>query len=203
MGTMAMVVVVMVVWAVITVGVAAAGNPEAGGSIGFASLNRLSMAFDVYTLNLQRDRALIKESRVTLGESVSYNAQLVQADKGSALLKRLKQRGDHTVEVGDEESEFLVYVSEVEGMAQLYLDLPLQGKRPAPPRPISKLRVHCSKPQSSHGSISNFAVQFLNLSQFTVQRQTSQFNFKTSVISWFDFELRVSIFRSSVSYFKF
>lgn len=122
MGTMAM--AVMVVWAIL-VGVAIAAqaeNSEVGGSIGFASLSRLSFAFDVYTVDLKR----MKETRVTLGESVNYNAQLVQAGKGSALLKRLKQRGDHTVEVGDEESEFLVYVSEVEGMAQLYLDLPLQ-----------------------------------------------------------------------------
>lgn len=101
------------VWAAAMVGVAAAG-----GTIGFATLGRLSYSFDVYTLDLDS----FQEIRETLGESVSYNAQLV---KGS---NSLKERFGLEFEVAP--SEFLVYVSEVEGSAQLYLDLPSQGQYP-------------------------------------------------------------------------
>jgi len=111
------------VWAAAIVGVAAAG-----GTIGFATLGRLSYSFDVYTLELDG----FQETLVTLGESVSYNAQLVKGPDS------LKERFGLEFEIG---SEFLVYVSEVEGSAQLYLDLPSQDSEGRVLLPRSQWRV--------------------------------------------------------------
>lgn len=129
------------VWATVLAALAgvavAAGAPSAaaghegelvGGAIGFATLGRLSYAFDVYTVALpggDGGEGTLRETRLTGGQSVSYNAQLVEGARGSAALERLRRDGGD----GDsEETELLVFVSEVEGSAQLYLDLPLQGE---------------------------------------------------------------------------
>jgi Tol biopolymer transport system component len=109
------------------VGVVAAQS-EVGGTIAFSTVSRLSYAFDVYTLELDS----LRETRETLGESVSYNAQLV---KGSASLRERLGVDDSNADL-----EFLVYVSEVEGSPQLYLDLPLQGSKVLKRR--HKLRDH-------------------------------------------------------------
>jgi hypothetical protein len=106
---------------------------DVGGTIGFATVGRVNYHFDVYTLTLPAIDTLgggasgaFEETRVTLGESVSYNAQLVQAQWDSAVVESLRRHG-HDLQ-GSEAPELLVYVSEVEGTPQLYLDIPLQGK---------------------------------------------------------------------------
>ena len=109
---------------------------DEGSIIGFSSLGRLSFDFDVYTLPVPNSEVLLadewvwEETRVTSGESVSYNAQLVEAQWGnsSAVVDRLKSHG-HTLEGvgGSEALELLLYVSEVEGTPQLYLDIPMQA----------------------------------------------------------------------------
>ena len=103
------------------------GGAALGGTIGFATLGRLSYRFDVYTVTLPEadGNGEFRETRVTRGESVSYNAQLVEGERGSAILEKLVGK------VQDEEFEgieLLVYVSEVEGSAQLYLETPVQGE---------------------------------------------------------------------------
>jgi hypothetical protein len=50
---------------------------------------------------------------VTLGKSVSYSAQLVQAQWDSAVVESLRRHG-HDLQ-GPKTPELLVYVSEVEG----------------------------------------------------------------------------------------
>ena len=114
---------------VLVLGVGA--GADVGGTIAFSTLGRLSFNFDVYTVAL--GGALggagvgLEETRVTFGESVSYNAQLVEAEWGSAVLERLRRHG-HELQ-GSEAPELLVYVSEDDGSPQLYLDIPLQGTR--------------------------------------------------------------------------
>jgi hypothetical protein len=106
---------------------------DVGGTIGFASVGRMNFHFDVYTVTLPAIDTLgggasgaFEETRVTLGESVSYNAQLVESQWDSAVVESLRRHG-HDLQ-GNEAPELLVYVSEVEGNPQLYLDIPLQGK---------------------------------------------------------------------------
>jgi hypothetical protein len=69
---------------------------DVGGTIGFATVGRVNYHFDVYTLTLPAIDTLgggasgaFEETRVTLGESVSYNAQLVQAQWDSAVVESL------------------------------------------------------------------------------------------------------------------
>ena len=110
---------------------------DTGGTIGFSTLGRLHFDFDVYTLNLpldvldgylslHRELHAYEESCVTYGDSVSYNAQLVEADATSAIVERLQANG-HEIEAGDRQNgvEVVVYVSEVEGSPQIYIDIPL------------------------------------------------------------------------------
>lgn len=112
----------------------AVGSPAesgGGGTIGFSTLGRLSFEFDVYTLALPPNvtngglRDNPEETRVTLGESVSYNAQLVEAPWGSAIVQKFLQHGDHHLQNVGGMAELLLYVSEVEGSPQLYLDIPI------------------------------------------------------------------------------
>ncbi|KAG0586622.1 hypothetical protein KC19_2G104400 [Ceratodon purpureus] len=130
--------VTMVALAVVATRAASAAGVEGegeaaahGGTIGFSTLGRLSFGFDVYTVELPGGGdggGRFRETRVTGGESVSYNAQLVKGGRGSAILERLlREVGREGQDGGLEETELLVYVSEVEGSAQLYLDLPMQG----------------------------------------------------------------------------
>lgn len=136
-----MVAMAVQVWAtvVLALAVGAAGGAPAGhddgggavhgGTIGFSTLGRLSFGFDVYTVAVPSEgegRGELREARVTGGESVSYNAQLVEGKKGSAVLERMRRvrGGDDVARL--EGTELLVYVSEVEGSAQLYLELPMQ-----------------------------------------------------------------------------
>lgn len=108
-----------------------------GGTIGFSTLGRLHFDFDVYTLNLpldvldghlslHREVHAYEESCVTYGDSVSYNAQLVEADATSAVVERLQANG-HEIEADNRQNgvEVIVYVSEVEGSPQIYIDIPL------------------------------------------------------------------------------
>lgn len=109
-----------------------------GGTIGFSTLGRLHFDFDVYTLNLpldvldghlslHREVHAYEESCVTYGDSVSYNAQLVEADATSAVVERLQANG-HEIEADNNRQngvEVIVYVSEVEGSPQIYIDIPL------------------------------------------------------------------------------
>jgi len=128
----------MAMWicaALLVVGIAYTVAADVGGTIGFSTLGRLNYDFDVYTLLLPKSEVLLadesvwEETRVTLGESVSYNAQLVEFQWGnSAVVERLKSHG-HTLEGvgGSEALELLLYVSEIEGSPQLYLDIPMQA----------------------------------------------------------------------------
>lgn len=127
----------MTMWfcALLATGIPSTGAADVGGTIGFSTLGRLNFDFDVYTLSLPKsdvllaDKWVAEETRVTLGESVSYNAQLVESQWGnSAVVERLKSHG-HTFESvgGSEALELLLYVSEVEGSPQLYLDIPVQA----------------------------------------------------------------------------
>lgn len=128
----------MALWicaALLVVGIAFTVAADVGGTIGFSTLGRLNYDFDVYTLLLPKSEVLLadesvwEETRVTLGESVSYNAQLVEFQWGnSAVVERLKSHG-HTLEGvgGSEALELLLYVSEVDGSPQLYLDIPMQA----------------------------------------------------------------------------
>lgn len=107
-----------------------------GGTIGFSTLGRLHFDFDVYTLNLpldvldghlslHRELHAYEERCVTYGDSVSYNAQLMVADATSAIVKRLQANG-HEIEADRQNGvEVVVYVSEVEGSPQIYIDIPL------------------------------------------------------------------------------
>lgn len=134
-----------------TIGIAVS---DGGSTIGFSTFTRLSYDFDVYTVALPttregRDELLLRggfgngnwseqqqewvsvweETRVTLGESVSYNAQLAVVKWGDSVVERLRERGyafEGLAEGSAEEGvEVLVYVSEVDGSPQLYLDVPL------------------------------------------------------------------------------
>ena len=73
---------------------------DVGGTIGFTTMGRMNFHFDVYTLTLPAIDTLggsasgaFKETRVTLGESVSYNAQLVESQWDSAVVEDLRHHG--------------------------------------------------------------------------------------------------------------
>lgn len=140
----------MAMWicaALLVVGIQFTGAADVGGTIGFSTLGRLNFDFDVYTLLLPKNEVLLadewvlEETRVTLGESVNYNAQLVEVQWGnSAVVERLKSHG-HTLEGvgGSEALELLLYVSEVEGSPQLYLDIPMQANGEI----LASIRIVC------------------------------------------------------------
>jgi hypothetical protein len=128
-------VTVLLALAVVAAGGAPAGHDRGGGggavhggTIGFSTLGRLSFGFDVYTVAVPSEGKGRGELRVTGGESVSYNAQLVEGKKGSAVLERARRVWGENEGDRLEGTELLVYVSEVEGSAQLYLELPMQGR---------------------------------------------------------------------------
>ena len=133
--------------ALLVVGIQFTGAADVGGTIGFSTLGRLNFDFDVYTLLLPKNEVLLadewvsEETRVTLGESVNYNAQLVEFQwDNSAVVERLKSHG-HTLEGvgGSEALELLLYVSEVEGSPQLYLDIPMQANGEI----LASIRIVC------------------------------------------------------------
>nr|XP_024383837.1 uncharacterized protein LOC112286315 [Physcomitrium patens]PNR61619.1 hypothetical protein PHYPA_000042 [Physcomitrium patens] len=140
MQAVAMAMAVLAIWvALFGAGIASGvslGDGDAGGTIGFSTLGRLSFAFDVYTVVFSQMGVLrgggggvgdFQETRVTLGESVNYNAQLVESTWGSAVVERLRRNGHKLEGSGSDVPELLLYVSEVEGSPQLYLDVPLTG----------------------------------------------------------------------------
>lgn len=130
-------------WGIVGRNTAADGDlySDTGGTIGFSTLGRLHFDFDVYTLtlpsdvldahlSLHRELHAYEEICITYGDSVSYNAQLVEADATSALVERLQANG-HEIEADDRQNgvEVVVYVSEVEGSPQIYIDIPLGANR--------------------------------------------------------------------------
>lgn len=114
---------------------------SAGGTIVFSTLGRLSFDFDVYTLEFPTEFLSedlpggLVETRVTSGQSVNYNAQLVEAHWESAVGERLRSHG-YGVGSGAV-VEVVVYVSDLEGSPQLYLDIPLPANGLKRKRPIA------------------------------------------------------------------
>jgi hypothetical protein len=116
------------------------------GTIAFTTHGRMHYDFDVYTVSLpsqflslgngssylQQQRRL-QETRMTYGQSVNYNAQLVSSSLASVpLLKTLHAHGFRNLLETEKEEEqeqdapqLLLYVSEMEGSPQVYINIPL------------------------------------------------------------------------------
>jgi hypothetical protein len=127
----------------------AAQQPQEGavieGTIAFCTFARPHFGFNVYTVALPSDvfslqnnsrSSSLQETRVTYGESVSYNAQLVSSSLVSAtVLNTLAAHGFRNLlkeeKKENADAQLLVYVSEEEGSPQVYIDIPLGGGRGA------------------------------------------------------------------------
>ncbi|KAH9535905.1 hypothetical protein CY35_17G078700 [Sphagnum magellanicum] len=115
------------------------------GTIAFSTFARPHFGFNVYTVALPSDvlslqnnssSSSLQETRVTYGESVSYNAQLVSSSLVSAtVLNTLAAHGFRNLlkeeKKENEDAQLLVYVSEEEGSPHVYIDIPLGGGRGA------------------------------------------------------------------------
>eukprot|EP00249_Psilotum_nudum_P015736 c25496_g1_i1 orf=117-2390(+) len=90
------------------------------GSVAFASVGRAHYAFDIYSLPvaaLGGDRRLLVETKLTDGQSVNYNGQLVNDSIGRVIVESLGNGG------GERSGNVMAYVSERSGRVQIYFNI--------------------------------------------------------------------------------
>lgn len=106
---------------------ASADDRNLQGTVAFASVGRAHYAFDIYTLALQslQFSTNLEDTLATDGESVNHNGQYLQGPGIQTLMHRLNINTTSTpVE------SVLAFVSERDGLPELYLNIYLKDKLP-------------------------------------------------------------------------
>ncbi|KAL5559664.1 hypothetical protein UlMin_035875 [Ulmus minor] len=101
-------------------------------SIVFTTLGRLEYAFDIYTLRIFHDQSTspVGEIRITDGQSVNFNGHFPSPSSTSSLLRLLPNETlVKTLTRPDSSPLQLVYVTERDGVSNIYYDVVFEADR--------------------------------------------------------------------------